>query len=56
MDCKWGITGWECWGEDKKIFGAIRWWPSPMSIKDRIVLGLSEQVLNSTNACWTYGV
>jgi hypothetical protein len=27
-----------------------------ISIMDRIVLGLDEQVLNSTNACWIYGV
>jgi hypothetical protein len=30
---------------DKKIFGALWWYPSPMSIKDRIMLGLDEQVL-----------
>jgi hypothetical protein len=29
---------------DKKIFGALRWYPSPRSIKDRVVLGLDEQV------------
>jgi predicted deacetylase len=38
-------------GEDKKIFEAPRWYPSPMSIKDRIVLGLDEQVLINTDAC-----
>jgi hypothetical protein len=30
---------------DKKIFGASRWYPSPMLIKDHVVLGLDEQVL-----------
>jgi hypothetical protein len=30
---------------DKKIFEAPRWYPSPMSIKDHVVLGLNEQVL-----------
>jgi hypothetical protein len=50
-----GITRWEGPGEDKKIFRAPRWYPSPMSIKDRIVLGLDEQVLHSTDA-WIYGV
>jgi hypothetical protein len=29
---------------DKKIFGAPRWLPSPLSIKDRVVLA-DEQVL-----------
>jgi hypothetical protein len=24
-DCKWGITGWEGRGEDKKIFRAPQW-------------------------------
>jgi hypothetical protein len=30
---------------DKKIFGAPWWYPSPMSIKDHIMLGLDEQIL-----------
>jgi hypothetical protein len=30
---------------DKKIFEVPRWYPSPMSIKDHVVLGLNEQVL-----------
>jgi hypothetical protein len=30
---------------DKKIFKAPRWYPSPMLIKDHVVLGLDEHVL-----------
>jgi hypothetical protein len=41
---------------DKKIFEAPRWYPSPSSIKDRIVLGPVEHALNSTNTCRFYGV
>jgi hypothetical protein len=29
---------------DKKIFRALRWYPSPRSIKDHVVLGLDKQV------------
>jgi hypothetical protein len=41
---------------DKKIFGAPRWYPSPMLIKDRVVLGPVEQTLNCTDICRIYGV
>jgi hypothetical protein len=41
---------------DKKIFGAPRLQPSPMSIKDLIVLGPVDQALNCTDAYKIYGV
>jgi hypothetical protein len=41
---------------DKKIFGYPWWYPSPWSIKDRIVLGPMVQALTSTDACMIYGV
>jgi hypothetical protein len=41
---------------DKKLFSAPRWYPSPRSIEDCVVLGPVEQALNTTDACGIYGV
>jgi hypothetical protein len=38
-------TIWEGWEWSDVRFRASWWQPSPMSIKDRIMLGLNEQVL-----------